>query len=150
MKNGIIRLNMTIPSEIEDDPMYQKFMEETESFKGQPQNETTEAEINNLAKEFEAYMKENYPEHDDIKCKVMDSYRVVAWTLHDILEAYKLEYPERYVDKEEYTRIEVNNMLFDLESADVIGDYENVVYPFSSDESKNKAWDSIVSVLARY
>lgn len=145
-----IRIKTRVPPEIVEDPMYQKFLEEIESFKGQLLDETTEAEINNLAKEFEAYMKENYPEHDDIKCKVMDSYHVVAWTLHDILEAYKQEYPERYVDKDEYTRIEVNNMLFDLEIADVIGDYENVVYPFSSDESKNKAWDSIVSVRARY
>lgn len=59
-------------------------------------------------------------------------YNEELWTLNQLLSTYKNEYPDRYENKEEYTKIEINNILFDLQIAGVILGYKKITYPNSS------------------
>ena len=69
---------------------------------------------------------------------------VETWTLKNVLEAYKKHYPERYMDKKEYSRMDVNNMLFDLCLANVLRGHSQVALPYSIAEDYNnepfKGW----------
>ena len=48
-----------------------------------------------------------------------------------ILWYHKKEYPERFnPNKKEYTNVDVNNMLFDLQMAKVISSYKSPAYSF--------------------
>lgn len=50
-----------------------------------------------------------------------------SWSLSEVLECYYKIYPERYESKKEFTKIEVNNMLFDLQAVGVIASYEAIL-----------------------
>lgn len=47
-----------------------------------------------------------------------------TWTLSDLLLHYKYVYPDRFREKESYTKIDVNNMLFDLKASGVLASYD--------------------------
>lgn len=113
-------------------------MEEVQSFKkeldnkylGRPQTPTVEMEFIFDWHNFMQSMRERYPEADIDARLTGLQYNVETWTITEIRFEYKQHYPERYVEKEEYTRMEVNNMLFDLVLCGVISDYTSVVCPF--------------------
>lgn len=60
-----------------------------------------------------------------------------TWYLEDVLKYYKKYYPERYDKKEEYTRMDVNNMLFDLSLKNVLRGHSSVALPYSIAEDYN-------------
>jgi len=53
------------------------------------------------------------------------------WCLDRILREWRRHYPERFDDsKVRYTVMEVNNILFDLQTVGVVKGYECIAYPF--------------------
>ena len=56
---------------------------------------------------------------------------VTTWYLNDLLKSYEEYYPNRYIVKEQYSRIEVNDMLFDLSLKNVLRGYSQVILPYS-------------------
>lgn len=56
---------------------------------------------------------------------------VTTWYLNDLLKSYEKHYPDRYTIKEQYSRTEVNNMLFDLSLKNVLRGYSQVIIPYS-------------------
>lgn len=56
---------------------------------------------------------------------------VTIWYLDDLLKSYEEHYPDRYTIKEQYSRMEVNNMLFDLSLKNVLRGYSQVIIPYS-------------------
>lgn len=57
---------------------------------------------------------------------------VTIWCLNDLLKSYEEHYPDRYTIKEQYSRMEVNNMLFDLSLKNVLRGYSQVIIPYSA------------------
>lgn len=75
-----------------------------------------------------------------------DDDKAFAWTyltVKEIADLHKKYCPENYENKSEYTNMEVNNMLFDLDVIKVIKGYDSpaVLYnlPFHNNEICNKS-----------
>lgn len=58
------------------------------------------------------------------------AYNDTEWLLKDILQYHKYYDPENHNVQKEYSRIEVNNMLFDLKALGIINSYTKVAEPF--------------------
>lgn len=124
-----------------------------DNYLGLPDIESVKALINTEIHEFKEYMKYEYPDYDltlDLKGDL--AYHDAVWTIEDICKAHKLYSHETHIEKEEYTRMEVNNMLFDLkELYDVIRSYSQVAVPCVDCRSYNdEIFDGIVEVECRY
>lgn len=81
-----------------------------------------------LAMEIQLELERLYNEHPEynnilISCK--DYGLIECWSIEKLLKEYSKEYPDRYESKNEYTRMEINNILFDLELAGVILGYRS-------------------------
>lgn len=113
-------------------------------------DETLKVIINNACHEFELYLKENYPSEDYCCCKIKGNmgFHEDNWTIETI-KKYHMKYcPDYHKDKEEYSLLEVNNMLFDLQLEDVLLEYEQVTSPYVFDTET--VFDGSVDVLRRY
>ena len=133
-----------------------RLLEIREKFLYKPWNDYTKAELQFEILCLEHYIKDHEkPLGHNIKVGLTGpaAYNNATWSLHDILSYYKYYYPERYEDKETYTRIDVNNILFDLKIKGVIDGYEWVALPYSIAEKHNNEqfpeWKTI-SVLEKY
>lgn len=88
---------------------------------GQPDSKYLAIEIQS---ELERLYSE-HPEYNDILITCKDYESIEYWSIDRLLKEYSKEYPDRYEPKNEYTRIEINNILFDLELAGVILGYHS-------------------------
>ena len=64
-----------------------------------------------------------YPEYNNILINCKDYCSTEYWSIEKLLKEYSETYPDRYESKTEYTRMEINNILFELELAGVILGY---------------------------
>ena len=131
-------------------------------YTGMSITEYAKMELNREVEEFKQYLNEKYRYNnfdyiagntEEIDCKLEGglAYHNVTWTVEDIKRVYQKYYSDRFEDKNEYTRLEVNNMLFNLSIADVIDDYECVALPYSiAEDYNNELFDGLVHVKARY
>lgn len=81
------------------------------------------------------------------------AYHNVEWVLSDVLHEHEKYCNEKHEIKKQYTRIEVNNMLFDLQIIDRIRNYSCVALPYScTEEYNNKIFphDENIEVECRY
>lgn len=76
--------------------------------------------------------------YNGVTVKNNEFFTEELWSLEKLLDEYCKEYPDRFTSKQEYTNMEVNNILFDLEIAGRIGGYRSpaVCYdmPFHNDK----------------
>lgn len=151
MSNGDIFVDIMIPLEAIDDNEFKSFMDEMESFNRQSIDEMLKFRLNYIVHGFEHYLKDNYPDSKNIKCRVKGdmAYFETEWTVERLCEVHEKYCPEKHNDKPEYTRIEINNMLFDLELEDVLGGYEQVAVPLDSTYNDN-IYNGTITVLSRY
>ena len=63
------------------------------------------------------------------------------WSLKKLLDVYSKEYPDRFISKKEYTNMEINNMLFDLNIIGVIGGYDSPAVCADIPSHNNKIFD---------
>ena len=105
--------------------------------------------LNEKVHEFKQYMKREYPHfHYMFKISGDIAYYDATWDVDTIAKAHRLHCHEYHVEKEEYTRREVNNMLFDLcDLYDVIKSYSPVHNPYSDGDD---VFDGLVEVECRY
>lgn len=66
------------------------------------------------------------------------AYNTIEWTLQDILTYHKHYIPENHHPKNTYTRMEVNNMLFDLKASGIINSYSKVAELFQTSLNNQK------------
>lgn len=146
-----IYIKTLIPPEAIDELV--EFKKELDKeFKWIMDDEVTRIELNQRINEFKQYLQEKYPEEDYLEFKLTGgmAYHETSWTLKDILQYHKRYCYEEHEEKQEYTRMEVNNMLFDLELEDVIGGYCNVAEPIVGLGYNSEIWDGTVTVDIRY
>lgn len=60
------------------------------------------------------------------------AYNNMEWLLKDILLYHKTYISENHKVKDTYSRIEVNNMLFDLKASGIINSYNQIAEPFQT------------------
>lgn len=88
---------------------------------GQPCSEHVAREI-----QFELeQLYSEHPEYNNILINCKDFGSTEYWSIDKLLKEYSETYPDRYESKNEYTRMEINNMLFELELANVILAYRS-------------------------
>ena len=69
------------------------------------------------------------------------------WSLDELLDVYSKEYPDRFTSKKEYTNMEINNMLFELNLIGVIGGYDSPAVCADIPSHNNKIFnDEYISV----
>lgn len=103
--------------------------------------------------EFKEYMKYEYPDYDltlDLKGDL--AYHDAVWTIEEICKAHRLYFSDKHVEKEKYTRIEVNNMLFDLKELSNVLNYYSPVALCTVDGSSynDEIFEGAVEVECRY
>ena len=147
LEDRYIRLDIkSIPQAQEE---VNRFMEKMNQYDNQFMDETLKFMINKACHEFELYLKENYPSEDYCCCKIKGimGFHEDNWTIETI-KKYHMKYcPDYHKDKEEYSLLEVNNMLFDLQVEDVLLGYEQVTSPYVFDTET--VFDGSVDVLRR-
>lgn len=119
-------------------------------FGGASINECTRTELNYEITGLLKYIEDNYPE-EKITCDFSGgvAYHEEIWTLNDILEAYKKCYPKRYdKNKKEYTRREVNNILFALQTIGYIQNHTPIAYPDCP--SNNELFEGMITVQCQF
>lgn len=113
-----------------------------DKYLGMPNNETII-----MAMEYDLRKLLEKPEYRGIMISNDEFYNTEIWDLNRILEEYQKHYPERFdQDKKEYTNIEVNNILFDLNIAKVIGGYECVAVPYDIPSHNDKIFDRSIQI----
>lgn len=98
-------------------------------------------------------MKAEYPDRELIfKLQGDLAYYTTTWTVKTICKAHKKYSPDTHIEKDEYTRMEINNMLFDLQELyDVIRSYSQVAVPYSACKDYNgQIFEGVVEVECRY
>ena len=122
-----------------------------ENYLGEEMNHINKALINAEVHEFKQYMKYEYP---DLTFKLEGdlAYYSTTWTVEDICTAHRKYCQEYHIEKEEYTRMEINNMLFGLQELyDVIRSHSQVAVPYSACKDYNEQiFDGVVEVECRY
>ena len=89
----------------------------------------------------------NKEKYKNIVVKNNDYYTTDYWDLDKILSEYKKAYPKDFEEKNEYTNIEVNNMLFELsEFKHVIGGYNSPAVPYNMPWHNDKIFEGSVLV----
>ena len=143
--NYSINLDIDIPHDNHEivNKLINEIQEITDKYYGLPNNKLTIHELNN---ELEFLMGSN-EDYRGILIKNTDFTETRIWNLQDILEQYKKYYPDRYDrDKETYTNIEVNNILFELKIVKAITGYECVAVPFDLPSHNDKIFDRSIRV----
>ena len=126
-----------------------------QKYEGQKITEQTKIKLNNEVSRLNEYINKKYVQQEPITCKLEGplAYTEEEWTLTVIKNMHK-KYCPHHTDKEEYTNIEVNNMLFDLKAYDIIGCYVPLVVPYCFGITIREGYDEIfegtVKVQARY
>ena len=126
-----------------------KFFEEfKKKYQGKTIKEDIKYMMNLEIEQFKNELKEEYPQYPIIcRLKGPVAYHRAKWTLKTILELYQKYYPEHYEEKNEYSWLDVNNMLFDLQMIDLIEYYG---MPHHEYGTGNEAFDGTVTVNCRY
>ena len=150
MNNDVtIDISGVPPLFVTDNSMLNKFFEEfKKKYQGKMIKEDTKYKMNLEIEQFKNELKEEYPQYP-IVCRLKGpvAYHRAEWTLKTILELYQKHYPERYEEKNEYSWLDVNNMLFDLQMIDLIEYYR---MPHHKYGTGNEAFDGTVTVNCRY
>lgn len=117
-------INLNIDISVMKEEIIKEFIEEIKKINnkyiGQPQDSNT---IYQLKYDLEELLQKD--KYIGITVKNNEFFTEELWSLQKLLEVYSKEYPNRSVCKKEYTNIEINNMLFDLNLKGVIGDYHS-------------------------
>ena len=143
--NYSINLDIDIPHDNHEiaNKLINEIQKITDKYYGLPNNESTIHELNNDLE----FLMGNNDDYHGILIQNTDFTETRIWNLQDILEQYKKYYPDRYdEDKETYTNIEVNNILFELEMVKVITGYECVAVPFDLPSHNDKIFDRSIRV----
>lgn len=130
----------------------QKFKEIQDKFTGQPINSDMKAYLNMEVHSLQQEFNERYPfETPDVKLNGGLAYHHDYWSIQKIVRLHKKYYHGETPEKETYTRLEVNNMLFDLCAMDIISGYEQVALPYSiAEDYNNRPYTEMVRVNCRY
>ena len=125
-----------------------KFKKKMDEYDCQIIDDVTKYRINLECYEFEEYLKDNFPDFEN-RCRIKSSlgYSEGTWTINEIKKYHAKYCSDIHKNKREYTVMEVNNMLFNLEIEDVIGGYVNITTPGSFDTG---VWNGMVKVYKRY
>lgn len=139
-------INLDIKIEATDEGVIEEFkkdiLELKEKWIEEPQNTYT---INRIAYDLEYLLTNEKYEHITIKNNEL--YDIDLWSLEKLLQVYHKEYPDRATDKKEYTNMDVNNMLFDLQIAGVIGGYMSPAVCADIPSHNNKIFtDDLINV----
>lgn len=137
-----INLDIDIPHDNKE--IIDKFIEDMNDIKnrylGSPSRESL---IIDMAFEIERLLDK--PEYQGILVKNDEFYTSEYWELDKIVSEYNKHYPERAdSNKKEYTNMEVNNMLFDLNIAGLIGKYRSPAIPYDIPSHNDKIFSGSV------
>lgn len=139
-----INLDIDIPNNDYDTitSLHKELKEIQDKYVGQPMNESI---IHELKYDLRKLLEK--PVYWGVKIKNNEFFNTEVWDLNRILTEYKEYYPDRFDEtKKEYTNIEVNNILFELDIANVIGGYECVAVPFDLPQHNDKIFDKSIRV----
>ena len=144
MRMNNINLNIDIPhgNKKEVDAFITEINNRLNKYIGQPSSE-------NLAREIQYELEKLYsehPEYNNILINSKDFGATEYWSIEKLLKKYSEEYPDRYEPKNEYTRMEINNMLFDLEVVGVILGYRSPVVCADIPSHNNKIYAGEVEI----
>lgn len=125
MRNERFKIYCDVPNPKYKDEVYKRFEETTSKFYGRKQDESNimylKAELNELARIL-------YEEGKIYNFRLNDGFATSqTWRLSDVLNIYKKAYPDRFKKKKHYTKIDVNNMLFDLKIKGILASYESIL-----------------------
>ena len=140
-----ITLDINIP--IIDKKTIEEFKEEIQKinnkYVGQAQDSLI---ISKLAYDLECLLQNE--KYAGITIKNNEFFTEELWSLERLLDEYRKEYPDRFTSKQEYTNIEVNNILFDLKIAGRIGGYRSPAVCADIPSHNNKVFsEEYISVL---
>ena len=85
-------------------------------------------------------------EYDGVLITSNDFTEPETWTVTDLLNKYKQNYPDRIEIKKEYTNMEINNMLFDLQVKGVITNYDSPAVCYDMPFHNNKIFTGLIHV----
>lgn len=131
MNHNLLFLVDNSPEEANEE--INKFKEKLEKeYLNQELTEKTLSELKIKIKEFEQILKEKYY-NNNIICRLYGDIEYIPkyMNLKEVCELYKQEFPQKYIEKDQYTRLEVNKMLFDLQMNDIIREYRLNPYPYN-------------------
>lgn len=139
-------INLDIDIPVLNEEIIKEFIEEIKKINnkyiGQPQDSNT---IYQLKYDLEALLQKD--KYIGITVKNNEFFTEELWSLEKLLEVYSKEYPDRFTNKKEYTNMEINNMLFDLNLNGVIGGYRSPAVCADIPSHNNKVFtDEYVSV----
>ena len=139
-----INLNIDIP--VMDKETIEEFKEEIQKihnkYIGQAQDSMI---IHQLTYDLEHLLQNE--KYNGITIKNNEFFTEELWSLKKLLDVYNTEYPDRFISKKEYTNMEINNMLFDLNIIGVIGGYDSPAVCADIPSHNNKIFnDEYISV----
>lgn len=139
-----INLNIDIP--VMDKETIEEFQEEIQKIQnkyiGQAQDSML---LHQIAYDMEKLLQNE--KYNGITVKNNEFFTNELWSLKKLLDVYNTEYPDRFISKKEYTNIEINNMLFDLNLIGVIGGYDSPAVCADIPSHNNKIFnDEYISV----
>ena len=157
MSNNInhIDIEFTCENEEQFEKYKPRLLEIRDKIYGQPWDNETKTMLQYEMLRLEDYIRcyEELGNNISVELTGAVAYNRAEWSLEELLKYYKYYYPERFEDKKTYRRIDVNNMLFELELKGVIKGYECVALPYSIAEKHNNKpfpeWETI-GVNAKY
>ena len=137
-------ININIPF-TEDDERLPKLQKELlkirDKYLGNAINTST---IINLKYDLERLLYND--EYDGVLITCNDFTEPETWTVTDLLNIYKQNYPDRIEIKKEYTNMEINNMLFDLHIKGVIMNYHSPAVCYDMPFHNNKIFTGLIHV----
>ena len=124
-----------------DEDMLMEALEGLKSLEGHRVDETLGVQLRYYKKMIE---KAGY------KCSTNTTLTDIkqTWSVEDIRDYHERYVPENFRFKDSYSRIEVNNMLFDLCSCGIIRGYSDVALPYPT-MLNSEVFDDYVDVLLR-
>jgi len=131
-----IKIKVDIPDEASEET-YAKIKQLRKKYTGLPLTDTTKAKLNREVQIFQEHLRENY-QYSYLKLIRFElcgeeGYVDDVWTVYIISKVHEAYYPERK-HKEQYTRREINNMLFDLMLLEILYSYDELYTPSIIDE----------------
>lgn len=150
--------NVDIKVKFDNDEQYMEYKplldEIYEDFIGRPVNNVTKMLLQNAVSKLDKDIKKdnsNPSTRIGVEIKGSYAYNPVDWMLEDVLYYYERFVPENHKPSESYSRIEVNNMLFDLKSRGIINSYTPVAEPvFCSFNAETFPEDKVIKVGLHY
>ena len=139
-------IDFNINAESVDDETANSFIEEMKKIRdkyiGQPMCTDTVCEM-----KYDVNKLMANPKYENIQLTNNQFFNTKEWDLNKLLTEYKKHYPLRFDEnKTEYTRIEVNNMLFDLNLKKVIGSYRSPAVCADLPSYNEELFDGTVTV----